>query len=63
MNKSKQWYRQPVDSNKFKTGLKETKLFRMYTILASLVKEQREGKITGIRIAIVRKEIEGRKKS
>ena len=63
MNKSKQWYRQAVDSNEFKTGLKETKLFRLYTILASFVKEQKEGQKVGIRIAIVKKEIDRRKKS
>lgn len=63
MNKNKLWYRQPVDSKEFTTGLKETKLFRLYMLLASLVKEQKEGQKVGIRVAAVKKEIDRRKKS
>ncbi|AZV58856.1 hypothetical protein [Clostridium sp. AWRP] len=57
------WYRQPVNSSEFKAGLKETKLFRLYMLLASLTKEEREGQKVSTRIAVVRREIERRKKS
>ena len=63
MNKNKLWYRQSVDGKEFKTGLKETKLFRLYMLLASLVKEQKEGQKVEDRIAAVKKEIDRRKKS
>mgnify|MGYP000909553664 FL=1 len=63
MNKDKPWYRQPIGSEEFKTGLKETKLFRLYMLLGSLVKEEREGQKVKARIAAVKTEIEGRKKS
>lgn len=63
MNKNEFWYRQPVDGKEFKTGLKETKLFRLYMVLASFVKEEREGQKVGDRVVAVKKEIERRKKS
>lgn len=63
MNKSKQWYREAVNSKEFRAGLKEEKLFRLYTILASFVKEEREGQEVEDRVKAVKKEIERRKKS
>ncbi|OAA93041.1 hypothetical protein [Clostridium coskatii] len=63
MNRDKPWYRQPVEGKEFRKGLKETKIFRLYMLLASLTKEEREGQKVSTRIAVVRREIERRKKS
>lgn len=63
MNKDKPWYRQSVESKEFRKGLNETKLSRLYMLLASLTKEEREGQKVSTRIAAVKGEIERRKKS
>ena len=57
------WYRQPTQSREFKEGLKQEKLFRLYMLLASLIKEEKEGQKVRTRINAVRKEIGRRKGS
>ncbi|MCH3962661.1 MAG: hypothetical protein LKE46_00065 [Clostridium sp.] len=57
------WYRQPIQSKEFKEGLKQEKLFRLYMLLASLIKEEREGQKVKSRINAVRREIGRRKGS
>lgn len=56
------WYRQPIQSREFKEGLKQEKLFRLYMLLASLIKEEGEGQKVTTRINAVRREI-GRRKN
>jgi len=55
------WYRQPLQSKEFKEGLKQEKLFRLYMLLASLIKEEGEGQKLKTKINAVKKEI-GRRK-
>ncbi|MFU0784532.1 hypothetical protein [Clostridium sp.] len=57
------WYRQPIQSKEFKEGLKRERLFRLYMLLASLIKEEGEGQKVRARINAVRKEIGRRKGS
>jgi hypothetical protein len=57
------WYRQPIQSKEFKEGLKEERLFRLYMVLASLIKEENEGQKVRTRINAVRREIGRRKGS
>lgn len=57
------WYRQPIQSREFKEGLKQERLFRLYMLLASLIKEEGEGQKVKSKINTVRKEIGRRKGS
>lgn len=57
------WYRQPIQNRKFKEGLKQERLFRLYMVLASFVKEEGEGQKVRTRVNAVRKEIGRRKGS
>lgn len=39
------WYRQPIQSKEFKEGLKKERIFRLYMVLASFVKEEEGQKL------------------
>lgn len=57
------WYRRPIQSKEFKEGLKLERLFRLYMVLASFIKEEKEGQKVRTRINAVRREIGRRKGS